>query len=370
MWYSHRRAKAHAAAELRLVSGYRFSDTKSSSKSDAPLGAGCARPAFATFQYLIHHQVMRIRMGKWPLVFAGICFWVAPLGAQVDLVGDVRAQLAQNSFSAAESELKNYKSQHGVTPEYLEALSWMARAAASTKQWDQAAAYASETRRLCEQQLTKRKLDSDPHLPIALGAAYEVLSQEMAEKGQHAQAVNLVRSALARYGNTSIRARLQKNLNLLALVGQPAPPLQVTQYLGPKPPTPAALKGSPVLLFFWAHWCVDCKAEVPIIARLQKEFAPAGLVVIGPTQLYGYAAQGADASPEQERAYIESVRARYYASLQDMPVPLSKQNFNAYGASTTPTLVVLNRAGQVAMYHPGALSYDELRNAVQKAVAR
>jgi len=370
MWYSHRRAKAHAAAELRLVSGYRFSDAKSSSKSDAPLGAGCARPAFATFQYLIHHQVMRIRMGKWSLVFAGICFWVAPLGAQVDLVGDVRAQLAQNSFPAAESELKNYKSQHGVTPEYLEALSWMARAAASTKQWDQAAAYASETRRLCEQQLTKRKLDSDPHLPIALGAAYEVLSQEMAEKGQHAQAVNLVRSALARYGNTSIRARLQKNLNLLALVGQPAPPLQVTQYLGPKPPTPAALKGSPVLLFFWAHWCVDCKAEVPIIARLQKEFAPAGLVVIGPTQLYGYAAQGADASPEQERAYIESIRARYYASLQDMPVPLSKQNFNAYGASTTPTLVVLNRAGQVAMYHPGALSYDELRNAVQKAVAR
>jgi thioredoxin-related protein len=53
-----------------------------------------------------------------------------------------------------------------------------------------------------------------------------------------------------------------------------------------------------------------------------------------------------------------------------MPVPLSRQNFNAYGASTTPTLVVLNRAGQVAMYHPGALSYNELRSAVQKAVAR
>ena len=313
---------------------------------------------------------MRIRMGKWPLVFAGILFWVAPLGAQADLIGDVRAQLAQNSFSTAESELKNYKSQHGVTPEYIEALSWMARGAASTNQWDQATAYASETRRLCEQQLTKRKLDADPHLPIALGAAYEVLAQALAEKGQHAQAVSLLRAALARYGNTSIRARLQKNLNLLALVGQPAPSLQVTQYLGPKPPTPAALKGSPVLLFFWAHWCVDCKAEVPIIARLRQEFAPAGLVVIGPTQLYGYAAQGADASPEQEREYIESVRVKYYASLQDMPVPLSKQNFNAYGASTTPTLVVLNRAGQVAMYHPGALSYDELRNAVQNAVAR
>ena len=313
---------------------------------------------------------MLVRMGKWPLVFAGILLWVPPIHAQADLIGDIRSQVARNSFSAADSELRNYKSQHGVTPEYLEALSWMARGAASTNQLEQATAYASETRRLCEQQLIKRKLDAEPHLPIALGAAYEVLAQGMAEKGQHAQAVSLLRSALARYGNTSIRARLQKNLNLLALVGQPAPPLQVTQFLGPKPLTPAALKGSPVLLFFWAHWCVDCKAEVPVIARLRQEFAPAGLVVIGPTQLYGYAAQGADATPEQERAYIESVRARYYGSLQDMPVPLSKQNFNAYGASTTPTLVVLNRAGQVAMYHPGALSYDELRSAVEKAVAR
>jgi thiol-disulfide isomerase/thioredoxin len=316
-------------------------------------------------------------MGMWGLGFVAILLWVAvcvPVlaSAQIDLIGDVRSQLAQNSFSAAESELRTYKAQHGVTPEYLEALSWMARGAAAEKQWDQAAAYASETRRLSEQQLTtaKRKLDAEPHLPVALGAAYEVLAQGMAEQGQHSKAVSLLRSALARYGNTSIRARLQKNLNLLALVGQPAPPLQAPQYLGPKPPTLASLKGSPVLLFFWAHWCADCKAEVPVIARLRQEFAREGLVVIGPTQLYGYAAQGADAAPEQERAYIESVRARYYGSLQDMPVPLSKQNFNAYGASTTPTLVVLNRAGQVAMYHPGALSYDELRSAVQKVAAR
>ena len=312
-----------------------------------------------------------MRMGAWGSVLVGILLGVSTL-AQGDLIDDINGLVARNSFSAAESELRTYKAQHGVTPEYLEALSWMARGAAAEKQWGQAAAYASETRRLSEQQLatSKRKLDAEPHLPVALGAAYEVLAQGMAEQGQHAKAVSLLRSALARYGNTSIRARLQKNLNLLALVGQPAPPLQAAQYLGPKPPALASLKGSPVLLFFWAHWCVDCKAEVPVIARLRQEFAREGLVVIGPTQLYGYAAQGADASPAQERAYIESVRQRYYSSLPDMPVPLSQRNFNAYGASTTPTLVVLNRAGQVAMYHPGALSYDELRAAVQKAVAR
>lgn len=293
------------------------------------------------------------------------------LVAQSDLVGDIRGQLAQSNFSSADSELKSFKSQHGVTPEYLEALSWMARGEAASKQWDQAESYARETRSLAEQQLStaKRKLDAEPHLPTALGASYEVLAQALAAKGQHAQAVSLLRSALPRYGNTSIRARLQKNLNLLALVGQPAPALQEAEYLGPKPPTLATLKGKPVLLFFWAHWCVDCKAEVPIISRLKQEFAPQGLVVMGPTQLYGYAAQGADAAPSQERAYIEAVREKYYASLPDMPVPLSNKNFDAYGASTTPTLVILDRAGKVAMYHPGAMPYDELQAAVEK-VAR
>ena len=293
-----------------------------------------------------------------------------PLASQSDLLGDVRTFLSQNLLSAAEGELRTYKSQHGVTPEYLEGLSWMARGAAAAKQWQQADSYATETRTLCEQQLANRKLDAETHLPTALGAAYEVLAQSLVEQGHKPEAERLLRSALAKYGNTSIAPRLQKNLNLIAFVGRPAPPLQGTDYLGPKPPALASLKGSPVLLFFWAHWCVDCKAEVPVIGRLRQEFAPQGLVVIGPTQLYGYAAQGNDAAPAQERAYIEAVRQKYYSKLLDMPVPLSKQNFKTYGASTTPTLVLLNRAGQVAIYHPGAMPYDELRAAVEKVVAR
>ena len=306
-------------------------------------------------------------MGWKSTVTLGFFIWIVPAGAMASIVDDVRVQVGQNTYSAAEAELRAYRAQHGVTPEYLEALSWMARGAAKMKQWDQASAYARETRSLSEKLLAKQKLDDEAHLPIALGAAYEVLAQGIAARGQTPQAVALLRAALARYGSTSIGPRLQKNLNLISLVGRPAPALRAAEYLGPKPPALTSLKGSPVLLFFWAHWCGDCKAEAPIIARLRQEFAPAGLVVIGPTKFYGYAAQGKDATPAQEKAYIESVRQHYYASLQDMPVPLSKRNFNTYGASTTPTLVVLDRAGQVAMYHPGAMPYEELRAAVEKA---
>ena len=115
---------------------------------------------------------MAFRMRNLVLAAAGVMLSIAPLAARPGIVDDVRAQVGQNSYAAAESELRDYKSRHGITPEYLEALSWVARGAAKMKQWSQAANYARETRSLSEQLLTKQKLDSEPHLPIALGAAY------------------------------------------------------------------------------------------------------------------------------------------------------------------------------------------------------
>ena len=291
-----------------------------------------------------------------PLAFAGI-------------LDDVRSALEKNNLAGAENEMRGYRARHGIDPEYLEALSWMARASLAQKQLNRAEQFAKETESLSRQQLATRSLDSEPHLPIALGAALEVEAQVLAARGQQAVAVAALRRGLASYANTSIRARLQKNLNLLGLTGQPAPPLSVTQHLGQKPAPLTELKGSPVLLFFWAHWCGDCKAEGPIISQLRSEFGSKGLMVVAPTQLYGYAAEGEDAPPKTELAYIERVWQHFYPGLQSVPVPVSKANFNAYGASTTPTLVLLDRAGRVALYHPGVMPYGELRSEVKRIVS-
>jgi len=286
--------------------------------------------------------------------------------AAADIVEDVRTALAHQNFPAAESQLNVYQLEHGATPEYIEALSWMSRAALAANQLDQAESYAKQTESLSRQQLVHHALDSDPHLPIALGAALEVEAQVLAARGRHTAAVALLRRSIATYSTTSIRARLQKNLNLLSLTGQTAPPLSLSEYLGPKPVSLAQLKGSPVLLFFWAHWCPDCKAEGPIIGQLLSEFGPKGLIAFAPTQLYGYAAHGEDATPKDELAYTQRVWQTYYPALQGCPVPVSNANFNLYGASTTPTLVLLDRSGRVSLYHPGVLPYADLRSAIEK----
>jgi thiol-disulfide isomerase/thioredoxin len=286
--------------------------------------------------------------------------------AMAAVVTDVETAMSRGNFPLAEAILQNYRSKSGVTPEYLEALSWLARGDLMTRQFDQADARAKETEQLAVEALATRNLDADPHLPTALGAAIEVEAQVLTANGDRTGALALLRKDLAAYRNTSIRTRIQKNINLLTLEGRPAPALEERDYLGAKPVPLAALRGKPVLLFFWAHWCPDCKQEEHILAALTREYSAKGLVLIAPTQHYGYVASGEEAGPAEELKYIEQIRHQFYADLLSVPAPLSEANFRNYGASTTPTLVLIDRQGIVQLYHPGAMTLDELRAALNK----
>ncbi len=285
------------------------------------------------------------------------------------LVREVRAAANAGDFARGEQFVAAYRATHGVNPEMILALSWLARGAQSAQAWDKAEQYAAETRELALAELKKRPLDADEALPLALGASIEVQAHTLAARNARSEAVAFLRLELQRWHDTSIRARIQKNAHLLSLTGQPAPPLEVAESIGTKPVPLSALRGKPVLLFFWAHWCGDCKQQAPILVRLQQEFAAQGLVLVGPTQRYGYVAGGADATPQQELAYIAQVRNGYYGNLQ-MTVPVSEENFRAWGSSTTPTLVLLDRKGMVRLYHPGRMSYDDLAPLVARAAAR
>jgi thiol-disulfide isomerase/thioredoxin len=289
---------------------------------------------------------------------AGLLLFSA--AAQVSLVNNVRALIGLHNLAAADQEARAYQSRIGATSELAAALSWLARGSLDARGFDQADNYATEARNLAFRLLKNRKLDQDPWLPTALGASIEVHAQVMAARGEAPEAVAFLREQLKLFAATSLAERIRKNINLLDLVGKPAPPLEAPDWLGPKPPTWVSLRGHPVLLFFWAHWCPDCKAEVAILANLKRTFSPQGLVLLGPTRYYGYVAGGAGAPPAVEKRYMEQVRNQFYAALSDMPAPISTANFVVYGASTTPTLVLVDGAGLVRYYHPGAASEAEL----------
>ncbi len=283
----------------------------------------------------------------------------------LSLADNVKDMVAHNDLAGAERIVRGSQKQAGATPEFAAALSWLARGQLAAQQFDRADALAVETRKLADHILVTHKLDSDPWLPTAVGAAIEVHAHVLAARGERGDAVDFLRDQLAAFRATSIGERIQKNLNLLSLEGKPAPPLDQTDFFGPKPTTLATLRGHPVLLFFWAHWCSDCKAEVAILAEIRKYFGPKGLVVIAPTRYYGYTEEGKEAAPAAERKYIEAIRHEYYSALADVSAPLSNANFLNYGCSTTPTLVLIDAAGVVRLYHPGAISGQELATRIQ-----
>lgn len=322
------------------------------------------------------------RFSKWLVVLALASCAAAPgaVHAQVgapapaaaapqNVIADVRAAIAKGDFAGGEQILVVYRTSRGTTPEALEALSWLGRGALAAKQLDKAEDYALQTYDLCVEALKTRKMDDEPRLPIAMGAAIEVRANVHAQRGALADAVHLLQGELATYRATSIRTRLQKNINVLSLEGKAAPTLELAEYLGPKPVSLAALKGKPVLVFFWAHWCPDCKAMSGALEKLLASYRSQGLTVVSPTQRYGYVASRKAAPPNEETPYIERTRDEFYGWMAKESVPVSDENFKSYGASTTPTVVLIDRAGIVRLYHPGQMTLDELEPLVKALVA-
>jgi cytochrome c biogenesis protein CcmG, thiol:disulfide interchange protein DsbE len=60
----------------------------------------------------------------------------------------------------------------------------------------------------------------------------------------------------------------------------PAPPLLLPSIEG-APVALAGLRGHPIILNFWASWCVPCRDEAPQLEAIWRRFGGRGLVVLG-----------------------------------------------------------------------------------------
>lgn len=291
---------------------------------------------------------------------------LATLTLSAAIVPDVRALLNKQDFDGAEKLVETQRAGGAWTGELIEAHSWLGRGALAAKNFDKARAYAATTRKLSLAALKTRKLDDEARLPTGFGASIEVEGQALAASGQLSEAITFLNRELKTYYSTSIRTRIQKNINLISLVGKPVPTLETKDSVGPHKALPLSkLKGKTVLLFFWAHWCSDCKAQAPILAALAEKYASRGFVVVGPTQYYGYVAGGEDALPAAEKPYIASIHDQHYKIIPGMAAPLSVENFRVYGSSTTPTLVLIDKTGIVRLYNPGKLTAEQLSEKIE-----
>ena len=287
-----------------------------------------------------------------------------------DLVKQVRQAIADKDFARGERLIAEARGAQGVTAQVLAAQSWLGRGALAEKRLDAAERYAEATYREASALAAKGPMDRNPNapLPIAIGAAIEVLAHVQVERGERSEAVAFLQREVARYKGASVETRIQKNLNLFSLTGTVAPPLDLAEYLGAPPPPLTAFKGKVVLMFFWAHWCGDCKQQGPILAELAAQYGKNGLVVVAPTQRYGYVAGGKDAPPDVELRYIDQVRQTSYPELAGQPIPVSTTNHTRYGVSTTPTLVLVDRAGLVQLYNPGRMTKEALEPHIQRLI--
>jgi cytochrome c-type biogenesis protein len=141
-------------------------------------------------------------------------------------------------------------------------------------------------------------------------------------------------------------------------VGKPAPDFTLTDLDG-HPVSLSALKGKPVLVNFWATWCVPCRDELPLIRDEYQAHRAEGLAVV--------AINFGDESSATVRKFWQST------NLEPPPVMDPKgQASTAYGvtlsSSGLPVSVIVARDGTVSSYQPFPLTKDFLDPALQNVL--
>ena len=133
---------------------------------------------------------------------------------------------------------------------------------------------------------------------------------------------------------------------------RPAPPLRGSTLQG-EPLDVAALRGSVVVLNFWADWCGPCRAEAPFLNAVATKTQDRGVRFVGINVKNDHSAALA----------FERVSRTPYPSLYDQPGALLLR-FRSVVPQTPPSTVLVDRQGRLAGIFHGGVTERELTEPV------
>jgi peroxiredoxin len=135
-------------------------------------------------------------------------------------------------------------------------------------------------------------------------------------------------------------AGCEGNRQAPAVPGNPAPAFSLTDLEG-RSLRLSDLRGSVVVLDFWATWCGPCRRSMPEFERLWQEYRGRKVVVIGISL-----DKGGDAAANV-RAFATEKKVTYRMAIDDGSVS------KAYGIVRLPATVILDQDHVIRETYPG-----------------
>jgi cytochrome c biogenesis protein CcmG/thiol:disulfide interchange protein DsbE len=134
------------------------------------------------------------------------------------------------------------------------------------------------------------------------------------------------------------------------IVGQPAPAFDLERLDGGRLSL-AELRGSPIILNFWASWCIPCREEAPLLTAAAADYEARGLRVIGVVY---------QDSAENARGFM----GRYGQTYPGLLDPDGRTAID-YGVFGIPETFFIDAAGFVRSRQIGAVTAQDLGRQIQ-----